>query len=98
VNVAGVWGEGFKEPLWVMGDLPPGRLVEVYSERMKIEQTFKDAKSLLEMEKAMNKKRSQLEATLALVLIAYALGLMVGEEARDEAYRPKGQKGGFRRR
>lgn len=98
VNVAGVWREGFTEPLWVMGDLPPERLVEVYSERMKIEQSFKDAKSLLDIDKAMNKKRSQLETTLALVLIAYALGLMVGEGARDEAYRPKGGKGGSRRR
>lgn len=98
VNVVGVWREGFKEPLWLMGDLPCGRLVEIYSERMKIEQSFKDAKSLLGIDKAMNKKRSQLETTLALVLIAYALGLMVGEGARDEAYRPKGQKGGSRRR
>jgi hypothetical protein len=40
VNVAGVWREGFKEPLWVMGDLSCERLVEVYSQRMKIEQTF----------------------------------------------------------
>lgn len=96
VNVAGAWHEGLKEPLWVMGDLPCGRLVEVYSERMKIEQTFKDSKSLLGMEKAMNKKRGQLEATLALVLIAYALGLMVGEKARDEAYCPTGKKGGLR--
>ncbi|MBA2691761.1 MAG: transposase [Rubrobacter sp.] len=75
VNVAGVWREGFKEPLWVMGDLPPERLVEVYSERMKIEQSFKDAKSLLDIDKAVNKKLSQLEATLALALMAYALGL-----------------------
>jgi hypothetical protein len=43
----------------------------------------------------MNKKRGQLEATLAMVLIAYALGLMVGEGARDEAYCPAGEKGGL---
>lgn len=98
VNVVGVWREGFKEPLWVMGNLPCGRLVEIYSERMKIEQSFKDTKSLLGIEKAMNKKRRRLETTLAMVLIAYALGLMVSESARDEAYGPKGEKGGFQRR
>lgn len=96
VNVVGVWREGSKEPLWVMGNLPCGGLVGIYSERMKIEQTFKDAKSLLGMEKAMNKKRGQLETTLAMSLMAYALGLMVGERVRDEAYRPEEKKGGLR--
>ena len=86
VNVAGVWVEGSKEPLWVIGNLPPARLIEVYLQRMKIEQTFKDAKSLLNVEKVMSKQREQLETTLALVLLAYGLGLMIGEGARDEAY------------
>jgi hypothetical protein len=34
----------------------------------------------------MNKKRGHLEITLALVLLAYGLGLMIGEAARDEVY------------
>ena len=86
VSVSGIWPKDQREPLWVMGSLEPGRLVEVYEQRMKIEQTFKDAKSLLEMEKVMNKKRGHLQITLALVLLAYGLGLMVGEAARDAAY------------
>jgi transposase len=85
-NVAGVWRKGCREPLWVMGNLPPDELVEVYEERMKIEQTFKDSKSLLDLEKVMSKKRGHLEVVLALVLLAYGLGLMIGEAARDEAY------------
>jgi hypothetical protein len=99
VNVAGVWREGCKEPLWVIGNLAPEKLIEVYEIRMKIEQTFKDAKSLLGIEKVMSKKREQLEITLALVLLAYALGLMVGEAARDAAYsktaKKKAEKGGL---
>jgi hypothetical protein len=51
-----------------------------------IEQTFKDAKSLLNIEKVMSKRREQLEVRLALMLLAYGLGLMIGEGARDEAY------------
>ncbi len=50
-------------------------MVEVYAKRMKIEQTFKDAKSLLNIEKVMSKGRVQLEATLALVLLGYGLWL-----------------------
>lgn len=86
VNVVGIWRKECREPLWVMGNLEPDELVEVYEERMKIEQTFKDAKSLLNIEKVMSKKRVQLEITLALMLLAYGLGLMIGEAARDEAY------------
>jgi len=98
VNVAALWQEGQKEPLWVMGNLPAGRLVEVYAERMKIEQSFKDTKSLLNIEKVMSKGRGQLETTLALVLLAYALASMIGEAARDEAYHVGGdEKGGQRR-
>lgn len=86
VNVSGIWPKDQREPLWVMGSLKPDELVEVYEERMKIEQTFKDSKSLLDMEKVMNKKRGHLEITLAVVLLAYGLGLMIGEAARDESY------------
>ncbi len=95
VNVTGVWPKDQREPLWVMGSLKPDRLVEVYEERTKIEQTFKDSKSLLDMEKVMNKKRGHLEITLASVLLAYGLGLMmIGEAARDEAYGGGGGGGG----
>lgn len=48
VNVAALWREGQKEPLWVMGSLPPERLVEVYAKRMKIEQTFQGRQELAE--------------------------------------------------
>ena len=54
----------------MMGNLPADRLVEVYRERMKIEQTFKDSKGLLNIEKVMNKQREQLESILALMLLA----------------------------
>lgn len=94
MNVCGLWREGFGKPLWVMGNLAADELACVYEKRTKIEQTFRDAKSLLEMEKVMSKKREQLEITLALVLVAYALGLMVGEAARDEAYSRTDEKGG----
>jgi hypothetical protein len=58
---------------------------------------------LLNIEKVMSKGRGQLETTLALVLLAYALASMIGEAARDEAYYGEeayygggGEKGGQR--
>lgn len=86
VNIGGIWRKSTKEPLWIMGSLPADELVGIYEERMKIEQTFRDNKDLLNVEKVMNKRREQLEKTLALVLLAYGLALMIGEAARDEAY------------
>lgn len=53
---------------------------------MKIDQAFKDAKSLLDIEIVMRKKLEQVGITLALVLVAYAMGLMANEAARGAAY------------
>ena len=88
VNLAGFWLEGMREPMWVMGSLPPEKLLEIYQLRMKIEQTFKDNKSLLGLERVMNKRQDNLEQTLQLMLLAYSVGLLVGEHARDEVYSP----------
>ncbi len=56
VNLAGFWLSGMREVMWVMGSLPPEQLLEIYQMRMKIEQTFKDNKSLLGLEQVMNKR------------------------------------------
>lgn len=86
VNVAGEWRKGFAEPLWVITNLEPEKGLKIYRKRMKVEESFKDLKSLLCLEKVMNKKREYMEKVVALVLLAYAIGLLVGEELRDEMY------------
>jgi len=96
-NVAGIWLKNRKEPLWVMGSLEPDEILEIYNERMKIEQSFRDNKSLLNLEQVMSKRRGHLRSTLALVLLAYGLGLMIGEAARDEAYGGDDSEGGEKR-
>jgi hypothetical protein len=86
VNLAGEWKAGLKEPLWVISDLLPERALEIYRARMKIEESFKDLKSLLFLEKVMNKKRELMEKMVAMVQLAYSIGLLVGEEIRDRIY------------
>lgn len=93
VNVAGEWKEGFKEPLWVITNLEPEEALRIYKARMKIDESFKDLKSLLSLEKVMNKGRENMEKVVALVLLAYAIGLLVGEAVRDRMYRGKGSGG-----
>lgn len=86
VNLSGYWRPGLKEPMWVISNLEPEEALEVYKTRMKVEESFKDLKDLLSVEKMMNKKRELMEKMVAMVLIAYSLGLLVGEELRDRMY------------
>jgi hypothetical protein len=86
VNLVGHWKRGLKEALWVISTLECEKALEIYQARMNIEQTFKDAKSLLGMDRVMNKQRGYMEKMVALLLIGYALGVLVGEEVRDLLY------------
>ena len=53
---------------------------------MKIEETFRDLKSLLGMTKLMHKLQVYMEKMLALMLLTFTIGLLVGEEIRDLLY------------
>ena len=92
VNVIGRWQHGFSEPLWVMTDLDPQRAFGLYQQRMKIDESFRDLKSLLGLRKLMNKSQKNMEQTVALVLIAYAIAVLVGEALRDQLFPPTSKK------
>ena len=42
VNLIGYWRKSLSKPLWVMTTLEPKRALEIYLQRMKIEETFRD--------------------------------------------------------
>jgi hypothetical protein len=86
VNLIGYWRKGLSKPLWVMTTLEPQRGLEIYQKRMKIEQTFRDCKDLLCLPKLMNKLQHYLEQMIALTLIAFTIGLWIGEALRDVTY------------
>lgn len=86
VNVMGVWKKGLREPLWVMTDLPAEAGLQIYFQRMKIDETFRDLKNLLHLDTLMNQKPEQMEKMIALVMLAYSLGVLAGEEVRDAVY------------
>lgn len=92
VNLAGEWKRGFGEPIWVISNLEGEEALTVYKGRMKIEQAFKDLKSLLGLGKIMNKRRRNMEKMIALVLIAYAIALLIGEAIRGRIYKGKKAK------
>jgi len=53
---------------------------------MKIEEAFRDLKSLLFRGKVINKRQEYMEKIIAMVLIAYSIGLLVGEAIRDRLH------------
>jgi hypothetical protein len=92
VNVIGVWKKGLSRPLWVMSNLDPRIALDIYLQRMKIEESFKDIKDLLGITKIMNKRQDYMEQVVALLLLAYSIVLLVGEAVRDRLYGPPPSK------
>jgi hypothetical protein len=86
VNLIGYWKKSLSKPLWVITSLEPKRGLEIYLQRMKIEETFRDCKDLLHLTKLMNKKQPLLEQMIALSLLAYVVAVWFGEALRDVAY------------
>lgn len=86
VNVIGTWKKGLDEPMWIMTNLEAKRGLQIYFKRMKIEETYRDLKSLLGMTKLMNKQQVYMEKMVALLLLVFTIGLLVGEELRDLLY------------
>jgi hypothetical protein len=86
LNLIGTWGRGFKDPLWIMTNLEAKAGQRIYFARMKIDESFRDLKSLLGMTKLMNKQQQTMEKMLALLLLVYAIGLLIGEGLRDHLY------------
>jgi hypothetical protein len=86
LNVIGIWRYGFKEPMWVMTNMEPEAGLALYDKRMKIEICFRDLKSLLHMDKVMYKSQVYLNKMLAMVLLAYAVCVVLGEAIRDVQY------------
>jgi len=86
LNVVGIWHYGFKQPMWIMTNLEPEDGLALYFQRMKIEVCFRDLKSLLHIDKVMNKSQDYLDKMLAMVMLAYAICLVVGEAIRDVQY------------
>jgi hypothetical protein len=86
VHLIGRWKKGFARPLWVMASLEPQQGLKIYLQRMKIEQSFRDLKSLLGLHKVMNKSQKNMEQMAALLMLAYTVGLLVGEAIRDQLF------------
>jgi hypothetical protein len=60
-----------------MTDLEPHLALELHQQRMKIDDAFRALKSLLGLDKIVNKTQRNPEQIIALLVIAYAIGPFV---------------------
>jgi transposase len=72
--------------MWIMTNLKAEDGLNIYLQRMKIEESFRDLKNLLGMEKLMSKRRDHMEKMVALLLIAYTITLWLGETLRETIF------------
>lgn len=86
MNVVGTWKKGLGEAMWIMTNLEARRGLQIYFARMKIEETYRDLKSLLGLTNLMNKQQVYMEKMVSLLLLTFTIGLLVGEELRDLLY------------
>ena len=86
LNIAGIWRYGFKQPIWILTNLEPEAGLNLYFKRMKIETSFRDLKSLLHIDKIMNKSQILLDKMIAMVMLAYSISVVIGEAIRDVQY------------
>jgi len=86
VNVIGVWKKGNPKSLWVITNMAPEIALQIYSQRMKIEKTFRELKSILQLDTIMNKSRFYLDQMITLILFTFAITVMIGEAIRDVRY------------
>jgi len=87
LTLIGYWKQGHAKPLWLLTTWPDAeQALKWYLQRMKIEESFRDIKSLLGVTENMNRQRLWMERTMGLVLLAYAIGYLAGELLRDIAW------------
>lgn len=86
INVIGIWKKGCRQPLWIITNLTPEVALHMYLHRMKIEKSFRELKSILQLDTIMNKSKFYLDQMIALMLLTFAITVLVGEAIRDVRY------------
>jgi hypothetical protein len=81
-----VFDRGFSCRELIMTNMDPETGLALNDQRLKINICFRDLMSLLHIDKVMNKSQEYLNKMLAMVILAYAVFLVVGEVIRDLQY------------
>jgi len=74
--------------IWVISDLEPSRVIELYKLRMQIEETFRDIKSLLGLKTLKLREDEYTQMKLEKILLALMCGIIISAflEAESRKY------------
>ncbi len=83
LTLIGYWTSSHTVPIWLLTTWPnPEQALAWYLMRMRIEETFRDWKTLLHVEAKMNQRWPWMHRTVGLVILTYAIGMVTGELLR----------------
>lgn len=86
-NIVCIWDKRFAKPLVIFTNIEDREeVVEIYKKRMKIEESFRDLKSIFNMEGVMNKKMENTKKMIDLLMVAYNILLMIGQQIKGRYY------------
>jgi hypothetical protein len=73
VNLIGIWNRGFAQPLWGMTNLEAQQGLRIYLAHMKIDESFRDLKSLLGMTKLWSLPPGQWQIIFGSALASFTI-------------------------
>ncbi len=84
LTLIGYWVSSHAAPIGLLTTWPnPEQALAWYLMRMRIEEAFRDGKTLLLVEANMNQRWPGMSRTMGRVVLAYAMGMVAGELLRD---------------
>jgi hypothetical protein len=86
VNVAGHWDNRFKKPMYVITNMDGTSGLQIYRQRMKIEESFRDMKDILGIDKNMSKKEDMMRKLIGMALLAYVIAFFSRGSAKRAMY------------
>jgi hypothetical protein len=72
-NVVGYWDSRFKKPMYIITNMDGALGLQIYRQRMKIEESFRDMKDILGIDKNMSKKEDMMRKLIGMTLLAYVI-------------------------
>lgn len=89
INLVRYWNKKYNTPLFIITNKDPKGAIDLYKQRMKIEETIRDIKDKLGVDKNMCKTKHNLDKMIFMAFLAYCISVLVGESIREEMKKTK---------
>lgn len=89
VNLARYWDKKYSTPIFLITNKDPKSALNIYKQRMKIEESIRDLKDKLGIDKNMCKTKANNDKLTALAILSYCISLLIGESMREKMKKSK---------